>query len=81
MDLEEPIVEPVRKKTFSLMRDEEEERRAYGADTIRKGGGTATDRSPDGEELVSDRYLASLGAEQNNTDPAVPRPRGTPPCW
>jgi len=32
MDLDEPIVEPVVKKTFSLMRDEKEEKEAYGED-------------------------------------------------
>eukprot|EP00804_Cyclotella_cryptica_P011169 CCRYP_007706-RC/>CCRYP_007706-RC protein AED:0.21 eAED:0.21 QI:227/1/1/1/1/1/5/189/803 len=57
MDLEEPIVEPVRKKTFSLMRDEEEERRAYGADTVRQGKESEDD-------LVSDQYLASLVANE-----------------
>jgi U5 small nuclear ribonucleoprotein component len=57
MDLEEPIVEPVRKKTFSLMRDEEEERRAYGADTVRSGKEVEDD-------LVSDQYLASLVANE-----------------
>ena len=58
MDLENPIVEPVVKKTFSLMRDENEEREAYGADMIRPGGGK------DEEDLVSDRYLASLVANE-----------------
>jgi U5 small nuclear ribonucleoprotein component len=58
MDLEEPIVEPVRKKTFSLMRDEEEERRAYGVDTIR------TSKDSQEEDLVSDQYLASLVANE-----------------
>lgn len=57
MDLEEPIVEPARKKTFSLMRDEEEERRAYGADTIRPGKESE-------EDIVSDQYLAALVANE-----------------
>lgn len=61
MDLEEPLVAPVRKKTFSLVRDEAEEREAYGGDMLRpgdkKGGG-------EGEDLVSDRYLASLVANE-----------------
>jgi len=61
MDLEEPIVEPVVKKTFSLMRDENEEREAYGGDMIRPAGGK---ENKDGEDLVSDRYLASLVANE-----------------
>ena len=57
MDLEEPIVEPVQRKTFSLMRDENEEREAYGDGMIQK-----EDNKED--DLVSDRYLASLVANE-----------------
>jgi len=57
MDLEEPIVEPVKRKTFSLMRDENEEREAYGDGMIQK-----EDKKED--DLVSDRYLASLVANE-----------------
>ena len=60
MDLEEPIVEPVQKKTFSLMRDENEEREAYGADMMKSGG----KESKETVDLVSDRYLASLVANE-----------------
>ena len=63
MELEEPIVEPVRRKTFSLMRDENEERMAYGGDMIRPGSGSQKD-AEEGEDLVSDRYLASLVANE-----------------
>lgn len=59
MELEEPIVEPVKKQTFSLMRDENEEREAYGGGMIRPGG-----RRGEEEDLVSDRYLASLVANE-----------------
>ena len=75
MDLEEPIVEPVCKKTFSLMKDDEEERRVYGADRIHKSGGSGGgggDRTPDGEELVLDRYLSSLGGERPSPDTSTP---------
>lgn len=57
MDLDEPIVEPVKRKTFSLMRDENEEREAYGDGMIQK-----EDKKED--DLVSDRYLASLVANE-----------------
>lgn len=57
MDLEEPIVEPVVKRTFSLMRDENEERDAYG-------GGMIGKENAEAEDLVSDRYLASLVANE-----------------
>ncbi|KAL7547098.1 hypothetical protein ACHAWF_010417 [Thalassiosira exigua] len=60
MDLEEPIVEPVRRKAFSLVRDEDEEREAYGGDVLKKKEG----RGEDEEGLVSDRYLASLVANE-----------------
>lgn len=62
MDLDEPIVEPVKKKTFSLMIDEDEERDAYGGDMIRPSGGSKKDKAV--EDLVSDRYLASLVANE-----------------
>lgn len=66
MDLEtDPIVEPVVKKTFSLMRNENEEREAYGADMIRpSGGGSNKENRDEEEDLVSDRYLASLVANE-----------------
>ena len=65
MDLEEPIVEPVKKHTFSLMRDENEEREAYGGDMIRpSGGGGKENKQQENEDLVSDRYLASLVANE-----------------
>lgn len=65
MELEEPIVEPVRRKTFSLMRDENEERDAYGGDMIRPSGSSSSSQKVDGaEDLVSDRYLASLVANE-----------------
>ncbi len=64
MELEEPIVEPVRRKTFSLMRDENEERVAYGADMIRPGSSGTSQKEGEGEDLVSDRYLASLVANE-----------------
>ncbi|KAK1744970.1 116 kDa U5 small nuclear ribonucleoprotein component [Skeletonema marinoi] len=57
MDLEEPIVEPVKRKNFSLMRDENEEREAYGDGMIQKEENKEDD-------LVSDRYLASLVANE-----------------
>eukprot|EP00984_Skeletonema_dohrnii_P000903 scaffold289_cov120-Skeletonema_dohrnii-CCMP3373.AAC.10 len=57
MDLEEPIVEPVKGKNFSLMRDENEEREAYGDGMIQKEENKEDD-------LVSDRYLASLVANE-----------------
>ena len=62
MDLDEPIVEPVKKKTFSLMIDEDEEREAYGGDMIRPYGGSKKDKLV--EDIVSDRYLASLVANE-----------------
>jgi len=61
MDLEEPIVEPVKRHTFSLMRDEEEERRAYGADTVKS---SRDGKENEAEDLVSDQYLASLVANE-----------------
>lgn len=61
MDLDEPIVEPVTKKTFSLMIDEAEERDAYGGNMIRPSGGSKLEAV---EDLVSDRYLASLVANE-----------------
>lgn len=67
MELEEPIVEPVKRKTFSLMRDENEDREAYGGDMIRPGGGSSSSHNKDAveeEDLVSDRYLASLVANE-----------------
>ena len=70
MDLDEPIVEPVRRKTFSLMVDEDEEREAYGGDMIRPSGGgggkngVGREAGGGGGDLVSDRYLASLVANE-----------------
>jgi len=59
MDLEEPIVEPIRRSTFSLMRDENEseDREAYGDGTVKSPGEAA-------EDLVSDRFVAALAANE-----------------